>query len=140
MDNEPADIAAAEAVVRRAWDRFVAQDPQGMLACLHPDCTVWDVFQPQLVRAATMLDYVAADYEQSAARGKLTRTWGEFVTDVWDDVAIVRFYAQFSYAPPNALEGKGRTTVVLRRFPDRGWLMVHVHEGSLPAGVPEITE
>ena len=127
-------------MVHQVWERFLAQDPEGMLALLHPDCTVWDIFQPQFVRAATMRDYVAVDYEQSAARGKLTHTWGEFVTEVWGDAAMVRFFTEFSYEPPNALTGEGRTTVVLRRFLDRGWLVVHVHEGALPAGVPELTD
>jgi ketosteroid isomerase-like protein len=140
MDNDPKEVAAVEELVHRVWERFLAQDPEGMLALLHPDCTVWDIFQPQLVRAKTMRDYVAADYEQSAARGKLTQTWGEFTTDVWDDTANVRFYAQFSYEPPNALALEGRISVILRRFPDRGWLVVHVHEGVLPTGIPEITE
>lgn len=140
MDNDPADVVAVEALVHRVWERFLDQDPEGMLACLHPDCTVWDIFQPQLVRASTMRDYVAADYEQSAARGKLAHTWSDFTTNVWGDAAIVRFFTDFEYQPPNPLTGKGRISVILRRFPDKGWLVVHVHEGTLPEGIPEIAE
>lgn len=139
-DNDAADVGAVEALVRRVWERFAAQDPDGMLACMDAACTVWDVFQAHLVRAATMREYVAVDYEQSAARGALTYSMRDFVTDVWGDAAIVRFYLDFAYEAPNALSGGARITCVLRRFADGGWLVVHVHEGALPAGVPEITE
>ena len=46
----------------------------------------------------------------------------------------------YTYEPPNAISGRGRTTCVLRKFPDKGWLVVHVHEGALPQGIPPIGE
>ena len=30
--------------------------------------------------------------------------------------------------------------MVLRKFPDKRWLLVHVHEGAMPLGVPPIVE
>jgi ketosteroid isomerase-like protein len=134
------DKAACEAVVKRIWDRFLARDPQGMLACLHADCTIWDVFQPQLVTRRDLEAYVDSDYGQSMARGPLSHVLDDFVTDVWDDAAVVRFLNRFEYKPPNALRGHIRITCVLRRFPRGGWLVVHVHEGDVPAGIPPITE
>ena len=40
---------------------------------------------------------------------------------------------------PNAHGGRIRITSVLRREGGR-WLIVHHHEGAVPAGVPPITE
>ena len=131
------EIAEVQAIVERVWQHFVDQEPEAMLELLHASCTVWDVFQPQLVDKATMTAYVDKDFKQSAARGKLTRSMGNYVIDVWGDTALVRFTGSYSYAPPNAISGKGRTTVVLRRF-DEGWRFVHVHEGHLPEGIPPI--
>ncbi len=134
------DKAVCETVVKRIWDRFHARDPQGMLACMHPACTVWDIFQPQLVTRRHIEAYVASDYDQSMARGTLTHTLDHFVTDVWGDTAIVRFLLSFEYKPPNALSGSARITCVLRRFPAEGWLVVHMHEGHIPSGIPPIDQ
>ena len=133
---DEADVSAVEAHVKSVWERFLAQDSAGMLELLHPECTVWDVFQPDLVTRRDLEAYVAVDFKQSAARGELTHRMSNFVTAVWDDTAICRFNSYHRYAPPNPHEGHGRTTCVLRRFPDKGWLVVHVHEGVLPTGIP----
>ena len=137
-DQADTDITAVETHVKRVWECFLAQDPRGMLALLHPDCTVWDVFQPHLVTRRDMEAYVELDFTQSAARGKLTHRMSDFVTTVWGDTAICRFNSYHRYAPPNPHEGHGRTTCVLRRFADEGWLVVHVHEGALPSGIPPV--
>jgi len=136
--GESPEVAVVEARVRRIWERFAAQDPQGMLALIHPDATIWDVFQPDLVTRHDMEGYVQRDYAQSAARGKLTYSMENMVTSVWGDAAICRFYLQFDYEPPNPTAGRSRNTCVLRRFPRDGWLVVHVHEGQVPAGIPPI--
>jgi ketosteroid isomerase-like protein len=121
------------------WDRFLAHDKGGMLALLDESCTIWDVFEPALVAKGTLRAYVDADYDQKAKRGALTFRQSNFVTDVWGDMAVVRFNTFAAYAPPNPHTGEGRTTVVLRRFPN-GWRVVHVHEGRLPTGAPPIDE
>lgn len=136
--SDATEVAAVETHVKAVWDRFLAQDPAGMLELMHPDCTVWDVFQPDLVTRRDMEAYVDRDFKQSAARGKLTHDMFNFVTSVWGDAAIVRFNTHFAYEPPNPISGKGRTTCVLRKFPSQGWLIVHVHEGTLPSGIPPI--
>ena len=139
MAGSPEDIAAVEAVVRDIWDKFIAHDKEGMLAHLDESCTVWDVFEPDLITKATMRAYVDGDYEQKSKRGELTFRQFDFVTDVWGDMALVRFNSSAEYAPPNPFKGEGRTSVVLRRFPE-GWRVVHVHEGRMPTGIPPITE
>jgi ketosteroid isomerase-like protein len=133
-----ADITDIETRVRSIWAKFAAQDPKGMLALLHDDVTIWDIFQPGLVTKREMAAYIDSDFKQSAARGKLTYTMDKFVTSVWGDAAICRFYLSFTYDPPNPTKGTGRITCVLRKFPDQGWLVVHVHEGHLPGGIPPI--
>ncbi len=136
--SDETEIEAVEKVVRQVWEHFFAQEPDKMLALMHADCTVWDVFQPDLVTKHDMEAYVAGDYEQSAARGSLTVKQSNFLTTVWGDAATCRFNAYHKYEPPGAHEGRGRTTCVLRKFPDEGWLLVHVHEGALPEGIPSL--
>ena len=139
--TEQADVTAhVEDRVRQVWQRFVDQDPKGMLDLLHPDCTVWDIFQPNLVTRRDMEAYVEKDFSQSAARGTLTFDMGPITTSVWGDAALCRFVSSFDYGPPNPAKGTGRITCVLRRFPDEGWLLVHVHEGHVPDGIPPLSE
>lgn len=134
----PATVAdAVLQTVKAVWQRFEAQDPQGMLALLAEEYTVWDTFQPQLVTKETIAAYVRKDFAQSAARGPLTRRTADYVIDVWGDTALVRFTTWFQYQPPNPVSHHGRTTVVLRRRPE-GWRLVHVHEGERPSGSPPI--
>jgi ketosteroid isomerase-like protein len=109
-----------------------------MLDCLHEEATVWDIFQPQLVTRRELEAYVASDFEQSASRGPLSMKLRDFVTTVWGGCAIVRFYLDYRYAPPNETHGNGRITCVLRHCGQRGWLVVHVHEGHVPAGIPPL--
>ena len=77
-----------------------------MLALMHPDCTVWDVFQPDLVTRHDMEVYVDKDYKQSAARGKLTFRQFNFVTDTWDDAAICRFNTRARIRPAQSQQGQ----------------------------------
>jgi len=139
MTENAETIALIEDRVRQVWQRFAEQDPKGMLDLLHPECTVWDIFQPDLVSREEMEAYVEKDYEQSAARGALTYSMSPMTTSVWGDAAICRFLLSFTYEAPSPAEGTGRITCVLRQFPDDGWLLVHVHEGHVPEGIPHIT-
>ena len=81
-----------------------------MLDLLHDSCTIWDIFQPDLVKKSSMTDYVAADFDQSAARGQLTYEMTDYVIDIWGDVALARFYLTYDYQAPNPTAGKGRIT------------------------------
>jgi ketosteroid isomerase-like protein len=139
-DNQAEDVAAAEEVIRGVYEAFKARDPARMLSHLHPDVTIWDTFQPHLIRgAAQKKAFVDSDFAQSIARGPLTHRITSMVTSVWGDTAIVRFTTEFSYDPPNPISGRGRNTSVLRRIDGR-WLQVHHHEGRMPTGIPPITE
>ena len=138
QDAAADESQAVEHVVRRIWERFAAQDPRGMLEMLHPTATIWDVFQPALVTRRELDAYVGSDYAQSAARGRLTYTIDDVVTTVWGDAAICRFYLGYAYEPPNPIAGRSRNTCVLRKFPKNGWLVVHVHEGEVPTGIPPV--
>ena len=133
------DIADVRAVLEAVWRHFADQQPDAMMALLDDSCTIWDIFQPALVTKGTLADYVEKDFDQSAARGKLTYSMDDFAIDVWDDTALARFYLTYDYQPPNPAAGTGRITVVLRRFP-QGWRFVHVHEGQVPAGIPPVNE
>jgi ketosteroid isomerase-like protein len=131
------DQEAVRAAVEGVWDAFLKRDATRMLRHIRPDCTIWDVFQPDLVRRETLERYVTADFAQSQARGKLTHRLFDFVIDVWGDMAVARFYIDYEYQPPGAHKGRIRVSVVLGRFPE-GWQFVHVHEGALPSGIPSL--
>ena len=93
-------------MVESVWDCFLKRDAAGMLRKIRPDSTIWGVVQPDRVRRETLERYVAVDFPQS-----------------------VRFTTRFSYQPPSAISGRGRTTVLLRRR-----RLVHAHEGARPSG------
>lgn len=127
-----------EAAIRAMFDHFVAHRPQQVEAALHEDCTVWDVFVPQLIQGReNRVKFHAQDQEQSQARGPLTLTVENPVISVWGDTALARYYVRFVYQPPNPVEGLVRITSVLRREHGR-WLIVHHHEGLSPGGVPPV--
>ena len=136
MDNR-LEIKAVEKVVKNVWNKFSQQDPNGMLELLDEECTVWDIFQPDLVNKKSMKAYIDIDFRQSAQRGLLTYQMNDMYTTVWENSAICRFLMDFEYQAPNATKGVGRITVVLRKFPTKGWKLVHVHEGMLPSGIPD---
>ena len=136
-DSKQTEAAAVQQVLEQVWQRFADQDPEGMLELLHDSCTIWDIFQPDLVSKAEMSAYVEKDFGQSEARGQLSYEMHDYVIDVWDDTALARFYLDFDYQPPNPTTGHGRITVVLRRFSGE-WRLVHVQEGHIPGGIPPI--
>ncbi|MBP02112.1 MAG: hypothetical protein CMM25_04835 [Rhodospirillaceae bacterium] len=135
--NSRLEIKAVEEVVKSVWNKFSQQDPNGMLELLDEECTVWDIFQSDLVNKKSMKEYIDIDFQQSAQRGLLTYQMNDMYTTVWENSAICRFLMDFEYQAPNATKGVGRITVVLRKFPTKGWKLVHVHEGMLPSGIPD---
>jgi ketosteroid isomerase-like protein len=118
------------------FSSFAEHKPDSIEHCLAETCTVWDVFQPELIEGkADRLKFHQADQEQSQKRGKLTYSLTPPTIDVWDDTALARYYLTFEYESPNETLGRVRITDVLRRTNGR-WLIVHHHEGMTPAGVP----
>ncbi|MBL8644498.1 MAG: DUF4440 domain-containing protein [Rhodospirillaceae bacterium] len=127
-----------EAVIRGIFRDFMDHKPGAIEERQHPDCTVWDVFTPDLIRGLEeRKKFHAKDQQQMQARGPLTLNVDAPVVDAWDNVAVARYYVMFSYAAPNPTAGRVRVTSVFRKIDGR-WLMVHHHEGLVPTGHPPI--
>ncbi|MDE0679132.1 MAG: nuclear transport factor 2 family protein [Gammaproteobacteria bacterium] len=127
-------------LIQGVFDSFEERDVQGMEDLLHDDCTLWDVFEPELIEGREDREaFHERDKTQSMARGGLSITIDPLKLDVYDDVAVARYWLAFTYEPPNATSGRVRITDVLVRTPN-GWRIVHHHEGMAPSGVPPITE
>ena len=127
-------------LIQGVFDSFADRDVQGMEDVLHEECTVWDLFEPELIEGREEREaFHERDKTQSMARGALRISINPLKLDVYDDVAVARYWLEFDYEPPNATSGRVRITDVLLRTPN-GWLIVHHHEGMAPPGVPPITE
>jgi ketosteroid isomerase-like protein len=139
MDStQESDEAAIEAVIRGIFDNFAAHRSDDIESALDADCTIWDVFQPDLIRGTAERErFHESDQAQMQARGKLTMTIDTPLTDVWGDTALARYRLSFTYEPPNATEGVVRISDVLRRKNGK-WVVVHHHEGMVPGGIPPI--
>ncbi|MBT4740343.1 MAG: SnoaL-like domain-containing protein [Rhodospirillaceae bacterium] len=128
------------AIIKGIFTAFEDHDPDGIEGHMHPDSTVWDVFTPQLIRGVEERNkFHAEDQEQMQARGTLTLTVEEPEVDAWADTALARYYINYSYEAPNAAQGRVRITDVFRQI-DGKWLIVHHHEGTVPTGIPPITD
>jgi ketosteroid isomerase-like protein len=126
-------------VITDMFSAFENHNIQEIEAALAEDCTVWDVFQPDLIRGREeRVKFHEGDQEQMQARGDLTMSISEPVIDIWGDTALVRYVLSFDYTPPNPTSGQVRITDVLRSTNGR-WRIIHHHEGMMPSGVPPIT-
>jgi ketosteroid isomerase-like protein len=138
MDYPMSEKVAIVRVIKGIFEDFAAHRPDGIEAALDPNCTVWDVFLPELIHGQAERErYHAADQAQSQARGKLSYEITEPLVDIWGEVGLARYYLTFTYEPPNATSGRVRISSVLHRVDDR-WRVVHHHEGIVPLGVPTI--
>ena len=137
-EDTPGPQDEVEQVIRGMYRAFTEHRPQDIEAALHEECTIWDVFTPQLIRGRAERDrFHEADQAQSQARGPLTLRVDTPVISVWGDLAVARYYLDFRYEPPNAVAGRVRITSVLRHE-DGTWRIVHHHEGVVPEGVPPV--
>ena len=136
-----ADKKAVADLVHRVFDSYQKFDPALVEQCDTPECTIWDLFEPDLVRGGRQAraDFRKKDMTDSAKRGKLTIDIEEPVIDVWGDFAVARYYLDYEFQPPGALQGRVRITTVARRI-DGEWRRVHHHEGAVPTGRPAMTE
>jgi ketosteroid isomerase-like protein len=138
--NAAAAAREIETAIRRMFRDFMEHRPDEVEAALHPDCTIWDVFVPQLIQGREeRARFHAQDQAQAQARGPLTMSIDAPVVSVWGDTALARYYLRFRYDAPNATEGTVRISSVFRREHGR-WLIVHHHEGIVPGGVPPLEE
>lgn len=127
-------------LIQGVFDAFEGRDVQGMEDVLHEDCTLWDLFEPELISGKAEREaFHERDKAQSMARGRLSIAIDPLKLDVYGEVAVARYWLRFDYEPPNATSGRVRITDVLLRSPG-GWLIVHHHEGMAPGGVPPISE
>jgi len=141
MDVEETKIAEEiTAIIKGIFTAFEEHDSDGIEGHMHPDATVWDVFTPQLIRGVEeRKKFHADDQEQMQARGPLSLRLEEPEVSVWVDTALACYYLNYSYEPPNAAEGRVRISNVFRWI-DGKWLIVHHHEGTVPVGIPPITD
>ena len=136
-----ADKHAVTQLVKRIFDSYLKFDPELLDQCDAPECTIWDLFEPDLVRggSAGRAEFRKKDMADSQKRGPLSIEIEEPVVDVWGDVAVARYYLNYQFEPPGALAGRVRITTVARRM-EGEWRRVHHHEGAVPAGRPPLTD
>ena len=126
-------------VIEGVFDAFEGRDPGGIEDALHDDCTLWDLFEPELIAGKAEREaFHERDKAQSMARGPLSIAIEPLKLDIYGQVAVARYWLKFDYQPPNATAGRVRITDVLLRAPE-GWQIVHHHEGMAPAGAPPIS-
>ena len=127
-------------MIKGVFDAFATHSIEGMRTMDHPDHTIWDVYEPELfIGAEGRARFRKNDVAQSKMVGKLTFTIEDPVVDIWENTALARYYFDFRREPPNARAGRIRITDVFQRVDGR-WLRRHHHEGTMPTGVPPITE
>lgn len=135
-----ADQTAVAELVRKIYASYLQYDPALLERCDAPECTIWDLFEPHLVRGgnAARAEFRKKDMADSQRRGRLTIDIDEPIVDVWGDFAVARYYLSYEFKPPGALKGRVRVTTVARRV-DGEWRRVHHHEGAVPTGRPGLT-
>ena len=127
-------------LIQDVFDSFAGRDVQGMEDVLHKECTLWDLFEPELIEGKEeRVAFHERDKAQSMARGRLSISIDPLKLDVYNEVAVARYWLAFDYERPNPTSGRVRITDVLLRTPN-GWRVVHHHEGMAPTGVPPISE
>jgi hypothetical protein len=128
-------------MIRANFAAFAAHSIERMKVMDHPDATIWDMFEPELfVGAEGRARFRKNDVGQSMQRGKLDiNVEDPVLIDIWENTALARYYLNFRYEPPNAMAGRIRITDVFQCVDGR-WLRRHHHEGTIPTGVPPITE
>ena len=141
MSSAEQDKREVAQLVRRIFDAYQQFDPGQIDQCDTPECTIWDLFEPELVRGgrAARTEFRKKDMSDSQKRGRLRIDIEEPVVDVWGDFAVARYYLDYEFEPPGALRGRVRITTVARRV-DGAWLRVHHHEGEVPSGRPPLTD
>ncbi|UCG72968.1 MAG: nuclear transport factor 2 family protein [Chromatiales bacterium] len=143
MQDDPqlaADKAAVADLVKRIFASYQQFDPALVEQCDAPECTIWDLFEPQLVQggSAARAQFRKKDMSDSEQRGPLSINIEPPLIDVWGDFAVARYYLDYEFQPPGALRGRVRITTVARRI-DGEWRRVHHHEGVVPTGRPPLT-
>ena len=104
-----ADEQAVIDLVRRIYGSYLKFNPDLMEACDTDDCTIWDLFEPDLVRGGpkARAEFRNKDMTDSRKRGPLSiDVHDPIVVDGWGDVAFARYYLSYEFKPPGALAGE----------------------------------
>jgi ketosteroid isomerase-like protein len=141
MQSEETDKKAVAQLVHRVFNSYQQFDPELLDQCDTPECTIWDLFEPDLVHgsSAARAEFRKKDMSDSRQRGPLSINIEEPVVDVWGDFAVARYYLDYEFKSPGALKGRVRITTVARRI-NGEWRRVHHHEGVVPTGRPPLTD
>ena len=137
--NSGNDEKAVVALVHRIFDSYQKFDPALLEQCDAPECTIWDLFEPELVHggSAARASFRKKDMSDSVKRGPLSIEIESPLVDVWGDFAVARYYLDYEFKAPGAMKGRVRITTVARRI-DGVWRRVHHHEGAVPSGRPPL--
>lgn len=136
------DKDAVAALVRRIFDSYLSFSPELLEQCDTSDCTIWDLFERDLVRGgpAARAEFRKKDMTDSQRRGPLSIVVkNPIIVDGWNDVAFARYYLDYEFQAPGALKGEVRITTIARKI-DGEWRRVHHHEGAVPSGRPTFAE
>jgi hypothetical protein len=120
------------------YDGFVSGDRARVDAHLHPDATLWDSDEAELIQGRAALDAArdrrptgpaptAAASGEVVAGGVVALEAADPVIDVWGDVALARHWVTVRFADDAVPPQDVRVTTVWRWVGDR-WLAVHNHE------------
>ena len=133
MTQRPDLDPAAQAIWLATLDiyaGFLAGDRPRIDAHLHPDATLWDTDEAELIRGRAQLDAARDRRPADGAAGSarvVALDAVDPVVDVWGDVALARHWVTVRFADDAAPPQDVRVTTVWRRV-DREWLAVHNHE------------
>ena len=85
MPSEETDKKAVAQLVHRIYDSYQQFDPELLDQCDAPEATIWDLFEPDLVRggSAARAEFRKKDMSDSRQRGQLSIIIEEPVVDVW---------------------------------------------------------
>ena len=110
------------------YDGFLAGDRARIDGHLHPDVTLWDTDEAELIVGLAALGAVRDRRPAvSAAPVVVALDAADPVIDVWGDVALARHWVTVRFADDAAAAQDVRVTT-LWRWVDGRWLAVHNHE------------
>jgi ketosteroid isomerase-like protein len=126
------DEAEVWARVRAIYAGFLARDPDGVDALLHPDVTIWDSAQFPLTRGlGELADLRTRRPADPGAPTAVRLDARDPVIDVWGDTALVRHVLIVELS--DGMQETVRNTSVWRRTAG-AWLAVHNHEDIAGGG------
>jgi hypothetical protein len=115
------------AALNEIYAGFLAGDRARIDRHIDPAATIWDSFEPGLIRGKRELDGLRDRRPPGAPPSAIEAS--DPVIDVWGDIALVRHRLT---VVEDGQTTRVRNTSVWRRSNDR-WLVVHNHEDVLGA-------